>query len=806
MAQTLTNIRIALRTDDEKNWVSSNPILNAGELAVVKMADNNIKIKVGNGIQTFNELQYLNDNLVATSLLSANEVSATSLSARCISQGYNTKSSPTSLATGILAEAEANFGVVHGIEAKIKKGDDYAFVFNGTNLPGIADRYTSHGEGTFNINPLSGLSGIYIGNTRIDNLLVTDEKFSSISASIPKKTSQLSNDSNFLTAHQDISQITQEIADKVKVGNYSGTISAIQTLSVINIAANDYYDLVVNGKTDGNTIYIVSSDFINAFGEKIENLAPGEVSSDAATVGQIPSRVSQLENDTGYSSLSDINEAKLALERQLSGKADLSGAEFDTLYSTNARVPRLSTGVVVSQNSKHRIIFSGLSTASKPYRVSMLSVDGSIVVTKNWLENVELKLYPKKEEVVQLNTSNVMSSDLVFNLGSGNEIRYTTNGYEQLSGENGGTRYIKGAYATFSDNAYIDMNQPNSWIDLSTWTQIQINHGNPKTSVDLPTFIDSRIPAQLSAKNDTGGGGGGGYILTVKGGYKYGSYDRGHVYVNGLDVSYSVDSFNVKPLGLGNTVPDRYLSAPELKFYNQTVFFRNGYCADDKGSTTTTYDYSLLTADTTVSVYHFYCLAAGTKILLADGSEKNIEDISYNDELLVWNFDEGRLDTAKPFWIKRKETAPYLWNIKLDDGTSIRACGPKGHEFFSVDKQDFMYGDELVGHTVLKHDGETAKCVSSSFVKEEVDMYNLMTDKHINCFANGVLAGCSLCKNLYKIENLKFVKEQKNLHKYEEFEGEVPQWWFNTARYAESSSSHETLVKYYADRINLMKW
>lgn len=171
MAQTLTNIRISLRTDDEKNWVSNNPILNNGELAIVKMASNNIKIKVGDGIQKFNELQYLNDNLIETNLLSAVEISATSLSARCISQGYNTKSSPTSLATGILAEAEANFGVVHGIEAKIKKGDDYAFVFNGTNLQGIADRYTSHGEGTFSINPLSGLSGFYVGEQTLADLL-----------------------------------------------------------------------------------------------------------------------------------------------------------------------------------------------------------------------------------------------------------------------------------------------------------------------------------------------------------------------------------------------------------------------------------------------------------------------------------------------------------------------------------------------------------------------------------------------------------------------------------------------------------
>ena len=297
MAQTLTNIRIALRTDDEKNWASSNPILKTGELAIVKTASNNIKMKVGDGIQKFNELQYLNDELVETSFLSADEVSATSLSVRCISQGYNTKSSPTSLATGILAEAEANFGVVHGIEAKIKKGDDYAFVFNGTNLPGIADRYTSHGEGTFNINPLSGLSGIYIGDIRIDNLLATEEELNTVAASIPTKTSQLSNDSNFLTAHQDISQIAQAIADKVKVGNYYETLSAIQTLSVVNIAENDYYDLVANDKIDETTIYIVSSDFINAYGQQMKNLDAPVDDNDAATKNYVDQEIANLSNE-----------------------------------------------------------------------------------------------------------------------------------------------------------------------------------------------------------------------------------------------------------------------------------------------------------------------------------------------------------------------------------------------------------------------------------------------------------------------------------------------------------------------------
>lgn len=116
-----------------------------------------------------------------------------------------------------------------------------------------------------------------------------------------------------------------------------------------------------------------------------------------------------------------------------------------------------------------------------------------------------------------------------------------------------------------------------------------------------------------------------------------------------------------------------------------------------------------------------------------------------------------------------------------------------------------MYGDELVGHNVFRLDGKTVRCVASTLVREEVDMYNLMTDKHVNCFANGVLASCSLNRNLYRIENLKFVKEQKNLHSYEEFDGKVPEWWFKAARYSESSSPHEKLVKYYKDRIRLMK-
>lgn len=54
---------------------------------------------------------------------------------------------------------------MNGIQAHAKEGDDYSYVFNGIALDDFYARYESHGKGTFNINPLSGLSGLYIGDT-----------------------------------------------------------------------------------------------------------------------------------------------------------------------------------------------------------------------------------------------------------------------------------------------------------------------------------------------------------------------------------------------------------------------------------------------------------------------------------------------------------------------------------------------------------------------------------------------------------------------------------------------------------------
>jgi len=68
-------------------------------------------------------------------------------------------------------------------------------------------------------------------------------------------------------------------------------------LSICKMSSSDYYELVKEDRCLSNVLYVVSSDFINAYGERVENVACPEVSSDAATKGYVDSTVQALSGD-----------------------------------------------------------------------------------------------------------------------------------------------------------------------------------------------------------------------------------------------------------------------------------------------------------------------------------------------------------------------------------------------------------------------------------------------------------------------------------------------------------------------------
>lgn len=209
----------------------------------------------------------------------------------------------------------------------------------------------------------------------------------------------------------------------------------------------------------------------------------------------------------------------------------------------------------------------------------------------------------------------------------------------------------------------------------------------------------------------------------------------------------------------------------------------------------------------------FPCLAEGTMITLSDMSEKAIEDIEYSDELLVWDFDNGCFTFAKPLWIKKVQTWDEYNYIKFEDGTELKTV--LDHRIFNYDSQKFTYTmnekDTPIGTRVFKQDGTLTKIIERKVIKEEVNYYNIITDYHMNLFANGLLTSLRL-NNLYKIENMKFVKDNRKLTPKGEFEG-IPEKYYYGLRLAEQPKEinrgndvkHTNTLKEYVDRLLILE-
>lgn len=158
-----------------------------------------------------------------------------------------------------------------------------------------------------------------------------------------------------------------------------------------------------------------------------------------------------------------------------------------------------------------------------------------------------------------------------------------------------------------------------------------------------------------------------------------------------------------------------------------------------------------------------YCYAAGTMISLADGTCKKVEDIDYDDELLVWDFDNGCFSLAKPLFIKVAQESSSYNLLRFSDGSELKTIHQ--HRIFNIEAGKFTYpmtDDTPVGTHTFNANGEIVSLVSKEVIKKPVEYYNIITKHHLNCFANGILTSCRL-NNMYPIRCMKFVKDDRTM-------------------------------------------
>lgn len=171
-------------------------------------------------------------------------------------------------------------------------------------------------------------------------------------------------------------------------------------------------------------------------------------------------------------------------------------------------------------------------------------------------------------------------------------------------------------------------------------------------------------------------------------------------------------------------------------------------------------EFDILDCDTfTYSRDAYSCFKEDTEITLSDLSKKKIQDITYNDKLLVWDFDNGCMSTDNVFWIKKEEIADYYYHITLENGNTIDLIGSDGkcHRLFNYDDQIFESATDLIGKNIYTRQG-IFKVVDCVRINESCKFYNVITENHINLFANDMLTSCKY-NNAMPIVNMRFVKD-----------------------------------------------
>ena len=185
------------------------------------------------------------------------------------------------------------------------------------------------------------------------------------------------------------------------------------------------------------------------------------------------------------------------------------------------------------------------------------------------------------------------------------------------------------------------------------------------------------------------------------------------------------------------------------------------------------------------------CLIKGTKVLLANNTYKNIEDIKYDDLLMVWNYETGKLTKEYPIWMEKEKVGNGYTKIEFSDGSSIGVVG--AHSFFNSDYKEFVSVDDKEkfheGSTILKVNEGKLKKVKVTKIKrinKRIEYYFVASTRYWNIITNDFITtdGYTDISNLYKFdENIAWDKNRKVIKvDYKEVENVLPYYLFKGFR------------------------
>ena len=139
------------------------------------------------------------------------------------------------------------------------------------------------------------------------------------------------------------------------------------------------------------------------------------------------------------------------------------------------------------------------------------------------------------------------------------------------------------------------------------------------------------------------------------------------------------------------------------------------------------------------------CVTPDTLVTLADGTQKEIQYVTYNDQLLIWNFYEGRYDVMPASIVMNHGYGKHtVVALNFADGTTINTIN--GHGFFDAETRQYVILGEdnaadYIGYSFVKADGDgyaTAELISYSVETRHTESWSILTAGHYNCILEGM--------------------------------------------------------------------
>ena len=122
--------------------------------------------------------------------------------------------------------------------------------------------------------------------------------------------------------------------------------------------------------------------------------------------------------------------------------------------------------------------------------------------------------------------------------------------------------------------------------------------------------------------------------------------------------------------------------------------------------------------------------------------------------------------------------------LTFDDGSKLKVI--MAHRLYDYENETFASTNNIkVGFKTINSKGKVLTLTDIKHYKEDSVVCNVITQKHINLFVNGILTSRG-SNNLYEIKNMKFVKEGRETISRSDLE-EVSDEYYENLRLSERS-------------------